>query len=440
MDSEETRVTRHRNNRDHKQPKPKKRHWMRWVIGVIIVLLLGAAGYEYHKLHSTATGIFGNSTSKVSQKLEDGEPVSVLLMGLDTGALGRGNTGGNTDTLEVVTVNPKKNTITMTSIPRDTLVKVSTSKGADYVKINAAYSIGGPKKTVKQVKELLHIPIDYYAIVNMGVLKKVVNAVGGVTVDNPFAFTYEGHHFKKGKQHLNGNNALKYSRMRYDDPNNDYGRQKRQQQIIKAVIKELKSLSSVTAVNKILDAAKQGVRTNIPINSLATLYANYHNSMKTVKTYHFQGKNATISGTSFQVAAPKEINRVSKLIRHALGLKYTKVTNNETKMYNAQSNFDGYNNVNFVLPGSAEYNVAGSGTSTSSTTTSTSPYSSKSYYSSSTNRSTGTTNGTTHSTYGSSVRYYSSSTTTGTYSGTGTNGAATSTATTTTGESTETNE
>lgn len=62
MDSEETRVTRHRNNHDHKQPTPKKRHWMRWVIGVIIVLLLGAAGYEYHKLHSTATGIFGNST------------------------------------------------------------------------------------------------------------------------------------------------------------------------------------------------------------------------------------------------------------------------------------------------------------------------------------------------------------------------------------------
>ena len=191
MDQEETRVNRRRNTHNHKQQKPQKHqhHWIRWVVGVVAILLLAAVGYEYHKVHSTATGIFSNSSSKVSKKLQEGKPVSVLLMGLDTGALGRANTGGNTDTLEVVTVNPKKETITMTSVPRDTLVKVKTSKGADYVKINAAYAIGGPKQTVKQVKELLNIPIDYYAIVNMGVLKKVVNAVGGVTVDNPFAFT-----------------------------------------------------------------------------------------------------------------------------------------------------------------------------------------------------------------------------------------------------------
>ncbi|KRM61373.1 cell envelope-related transcriptional attenuator [Paucilactobacillus vaccinostercus DSM 20634] len=446
MDQEETRVNRRRNTHNHKQQKPQKHqhHWIRWVVGVVAILLLAAVGYEYHKVHSTATGIFSNSSSKVSKKLQEGKPVSVLLMGLDTGALGRANTGGNTDTLEVVTVNPKKETITMTSVPRDTLVKVKTSKGADYVKINAAYAIGGPKQTVKQVKELLNIPIDYYAIVNMGVLKKVVNAVGGVTVDNPFAFTYEGHHFPKGKQKLNGNNALKYSRMRYDDPNNDYGRQKRQQQVIKSVIKELKGLGSVSAVNKILDAAKQGVRTNIPINSLATLYANYHKSMKHVKTYHFQGLNATISGTSFQIASPKEINRVSKLIRHALGLKYTKVTNNETAMYDGQSNYDGITNVDFILPNNAEYNVAGSGSSSSSKSSSTK----------STSTTYGTHSGTTGSTTGTTASKSTGTGTTGTttygnyttrhVSGTGTTTGATSTsgntgtgtATTTTGGTT----
>jgi LCP family protein required for cell wall assembly len=415
------------------------------VVGVVAILLLAAVGYEYHKVHSTATGIFSNSSSKVSKKLQEGKPVSVLLMGLDTGALGRGNTGGNTDTLEVVTVNPKKETITMTSVPRDTLVKVKTSKGADYVKINAAYAIGGPKQTVKQVKELLNIPIDYYAIVNMGVLKKVVNAVGGVTVDNPFAFTYEGHHFPKGKQKLNGNNALKYSRMRYDDPNNDYGRQKRQQQVIKSVIKELKGLGSVSAVNKILDAAKQGVRTNIPINSLATLYANYHKSMKHVKTYHFQGLNATISGTSFQIASPKEINRVSKLIRHALGLKYTKVTNNETAMYDGQPNYDGITNVDFILPNNAEYNVAGSGSSSSSKSSSTKSTSTTyGTHSGTTGSTTGTTAsksttaGTGTTTYGNyTTRHVSGTgTTTGVTSTSGNTG--TGTATTTTGGTTTT--
>lgn len=254
----------------------------------------------------------------------------------------------------------------MTSIPRDTLVRVDTSKGADYVKINAAYSIGGPKKTVKQVKELLGIPIDYYAVVNMGVLKKVVNAVGGVDVDNPFAFDYEGHHFPKGKQHLNGNNALKYSRMRYDDPNNDYGRQKRQQQIMSDVIHKFKKSGSVSAVNKILAAVKDGVKTNIPLDSISVLYGNYRPAMNNVKTYHFKGKNATIDGASFQIASPKEINRVSKLIRTQLGLDPITVDNYETRMYKMQKNYNGYNKVDFVLPGHAEYNVPGSGNSSDS--------------------------------------------------------------------------
>ena len=178
--------------------------WVKNIIWALVILVLLGGGYEYHKIHSAAQNIFGNGDGKISRKLQKGEPVSVLAMGTDVGALDRVNSGGNTDSLELFTINPKTKKITMTSIPRDTLVRVNTKKGPTYVKINAAYSIGGPKQTVKQVSELLDVPIDYYAVLNMGVLKKAVNTVGGVTVDNPFAFTYEGHHFKKGKQHLNG--------------------------------------------------------------------------------------------------------------------------------------------------------------------------------------------------------------------------------------------
>ena len=85
------------------------------------------------------------------------------------------------------------------AIPRDIPIKVKVKGGYTYVKLNAAYSLGGVKETKKQVEDLLGIKIDYYASVNMGVLEKVVDAVGGVTVNNSFAFTYEGHHFKKGQ-------------------------------------------------------------------------------------------------------------------------------------------------------------------------------------------------------------------------------------------------
>lgn len=347
-------------------PQPKKHstgRWFRAFIYLIIFLVCLGGIWEYHKIHSTAKSVFTSGNGTISRKLQKGDPVSVLLMGTDVGALNRGNTGGNTDTLELMTVNPKTKTISLTSIPRDTLTKVETKRGADYVKINAAYSLGGPKKTVKQVSELLDVPIDYYAVINMGVLKKVVNAVGGVDVDNPFAFTYEGHHFKKGKQHLTGNEALKYSRMRYQDPNNDYGRQKRQQQVIKSVIATFKEKGSLSAINKILDAVKDGIKTNVPIDNIGSLYANYRVAMDNVVTYHLQGQNATIDGASFQIASPKEINRISKLVRKQLGLQPETVTNNETKLwkYNSKHNKGWQQTGDFKLPGDAEYNTPGSG-------------------------------------------------------------------------------
>ena len=83
--------------------------------------------------------------------------------------------------------------------------------------------------------------------------------------------------------------------------------------------------------------------------------------MNNVKTYHFQGQNATIEGVSFQIASPKEINRVSKLVRAQLGLKAKNVVNHETKMYKSQPHYNGYNETDFILPGGASYNDPGSG-------------------------------------------------------------------------------
>ena len=380
-----------------KTPKKKKWRWLKWLLALIVIALAAGGGYEYYQVHQAASKVFSNS-EKVDKKLRQGKPITILTLGLDSGALGRKNWGaGNTDSIEVITVNPKKKTVRMTAISRDIPIKVKVKGGYTYVKLNAAYSLGGVKETKKQVEDLLGIKIDYYASVNMGVLEKVVDAVGGVTVNNSFAFTYEGHHFKKGKQHLNGSQALKYSRMRYDDPKGDYGRQNRQQQVMKSVMKKFKESGSISAANKIMDAVKDGVKTNIPIDNVATLYTNYHVALKNIKTEHFQGLNATIEGVSFQIASPKEINRVSKLIRNQLGLKAKKVVNNETKMYNLQTTYDGYTNTNFVLPNGASYNTPGSGTSNT--------------ISSSSKKSSSSLNGS--STYGTT---YSADTTYGSYS------------------------
>lgn len=337
---------------------PKNRSFiLRWLTIVICLGITVTAFHEFRIWQTSADQIVVGNQRVLPQKLKNKQPFSILVMGTDVGSLGRGTSyAGNTDTMELITVNPKQGKILMVAIPRDTLVKINANQGTKYAKINATYAIGGAKLAKHQVSELLGVPVDYYALLNMGTLKKVVNAVGGIEVDNSFAFTYEGHHFKKGKQHLNGNEALKYSRMRYDDPNNDYGRQKRGQQIISSAINSFKRHGSVSAANKIILATKDGVRTDMPINNIVPLYLNYHTAMNKTNRTHLQGKDAIIEGTSFQIATPKELNKTSATIRSSLNLNSVTVNNNETTMYHQQTNWDGFHNLNFRLPNNARYN------------------------------------------------------------------------------------
>lgn len=330
---------------------------------LLIIAVLAVFGMsEYFMMKNAASKISNNYSAKDQIEIKKGRPFSVLVMGTDVGALGRSTSyAGNTDTMELLTVNPTTRRITMTAIPRDTLVKVNTKKGADYVKINAAYPIGGAKLAKKQVRELLDVPVNYYALVNMGMLEKVVDAVGGVEVDNPFKFTFDGHTYPKGKQKLNGKEALGYSRMRYDDPDNDYGRQKRGQQILLSAINKFKQHGNLVMANQILEAVKDDVRTDVPLDNFTLLYKNYFSAMKSSENDVLRGKDAKIDGVDFQVATTSEINRVSKKVRRALGLKPVKVVNAETKMVEMQTTWNGYNNVEFTLPNGAKYNTPGSG-------------------------------------------------------------------------------
>lgn len=349
----------------HALPK-QPRSWRHKIIGLLIAivcLIAVVGGVIHHQVHQTANKMVTKQTRTLPTQLKEGRPFNILVMGTDVGALGRGTSyAGNTDTMELITVNPQKQRISLMAIPRDALVRVNTKQGPDYVKINATYAIGGATKAKRQVSELLNVPVDYYALVNMGTMKKVVNAVGGVDVDNPFAFTYEGHHFKKGRQHLNGNEALKYSRMRYDDPNNDYGRQKRGQQVIMSVAASFKKHGSIHAAQEIMTAVQDGVRTDLPVDKVEPLYLNYHTALQTTRRTTLQCKDAKIGFTDFQIATPKELARCSNYVRSELNLKpVKKISNHETQMYHQQTTWDGYRHVEFTLPNGAQYNEPGSG-------------------------------------------------------------------------------
>ena len=312
----------------HRRKHAKKNIRKRICTFLLVVLLIGFYGigiFALDILNHTRTAMSKaySPTTKdqaVSQVLKDKKPFSVLLLGTDTGDLGRTYTG-RTDTMIVMTVNPQTEKITMTSIPRDTAVHIPGSNN-EYDKINSAYTYGGTDLAVKTVEKTLDIPINFYMLINMGGLVKVIDDLGGVTVTPPLTFSYQNVSVTKGKKvKLDGKQALSYSRMRDDDPQGDYGRQKRQKQILTAIIKKAMSASSLTKYNKTINAIQGSLKTDLSYDDLMLIESYYKDAGKHVSSRVLQGNSETLSGLSYQVATASEKRKISNEIRHQLGLK-----------------------------------------------------------------------------------------------------------------------
>ncbi|MEJ6400202.1 LCP family glycopolymer transferase [Nicoliella lavandulae] len=305
----------------------KRSHKKLWTFIIIVLILLTAGLIYLYNAYNSAEKTFDKTfqagdTHKlrnVSSVINQDKPFSVLLLGTDTGALGRDDTG-RTDTMMVVTVNPKKENISITSIPRDTKVTVP-GDSQPYEKINAAYTIGGASSAVQTVQNLLNVPIDFYAIVNMGGLEKMVDAVGGVEVNPPLTFKYGNANVVKGqKVTLNGKQALDYSRMRHEDPTGDYGRQKRQREVLQKLVLKAMKITSLPRYKEILSSLDGNLKTDITFNDMISMRSRYGDATHHIKSDTLQGEDATIDGIDYQVAPESELLRVSNYIRKNLNL------------------------------------------------------------------------------------------------------------------------
>lgn len=289
----------------------KKRQW----IGVFSIVLIVSFGsfyvyrhFMYQQLKQTAQQIHEPMKRPVPHKrpqpitLKKQTPISFLFIGVDE----RKGDRGRADSLIVVTVNPNKPSVKMVSIPRDTRT-VIVGKGK-FDKINHSYAFGGVGMTVATVEHFLDIPIDYYVKVNMNGFQAIVDAVGGVTVNNPFAFTYEQTTFPKGRITLNGAKALKYTRMRYDDPRGGFGREDRQKQVIEAVIQKGARLSSLAYYDDVLRAIAKNVKTNVTLEQMKSIHAHYKRAHVHVQQLHLLGTSAKVNGV-FYVLVPETARR-----------------------------------------------------------------------------------------------------------------------------------
>lgn len=288
------------------------------ILGIILALAVGITGYAYYQLHNTTAKINSSDSGALSKssdtKTSAGKSVSYLLLGTDTGALGR-DYKGRTDTMMVMTVNPKSEKTTLVSIERDTQIQLNGRAA----KLNAAYAEGDADSAISAVENLLDIKLDGYMLVNMNGLKQLVDSVGGVTVTAPLTFDYEGYSFVNGQSYsMDGTEALAFSRMRYDDPKGDYGRQERQQQVVKAVLNKLKQNPTSALSNNFLSSVSDNVRSNISQSSFQNLAMKYGKAANTIETDQIIGNGIMEGGVSYQIIPQTEITRVHNEIENAM--------------------------------------------------------------------------------------------------------------------------
>ena len=154
------------------------RHRGRKIFGIIILILLVIVvifgGLAWHNAKQTSDQMFtsagANKRRNAQKVLAQKRPVSILLLGTDTGDLGR-IYKGRTDTIIVMTINPQTKKTMLMSVPRDMKVNLPDYEDESPAKINAAYAYGGTKETINTVQKYFNIPIDYYALVNMAGMK-----------------------------------------------------------------------------------------------------------------------------------------------------------------------------------------------------------------------------------------------------------------------------
>ena len=295
------------------------------------VYVTSAFNFSTNELAKT----FKDYNTSDSEAIKQTKPISILLMGVDTGDSERKSTWqGNSDSMILVTINPETKTTTMTSLERDVLVTLSGPKDNDMTgvqaKLNATYASGGAKMAIMTVQDLLDIEIDNYIQINMQGLVDLVDAVGGITVTNNFDFPIsiaekEPEYtatVEPGTHKINGEQALVYARMRYDDPEGDYGRQKRQREVIQKVMKKILALDSVSSYKKILSAVSGNMQTNIEISS-STIpsFLGYTDALSNVETYQLQGEGEMINGTSYEIVSADHLLEIQNNIKKQLGQK-----------------------------------------------------------------------------------------------------------------------
>lgn len=199
----------------------------------------------------------------------DRDSFVMYISGIDT--YGSIDSISRSDVNLLVSVNPQNHQILLTNIPRDTYLPIADGGQNQKDKLTHA-GLYGVNSSVHTLENFLGVDINYYSRVNFTSLIKVVDALGGITLDNPVEFTaYNGMYFPTGEITLNGEEALAFSRERNSLADGDNDRGKNQQRVLAAIIRKTVSPSVVTNFNTVLSTFSENCETDMPVADIMKL-------------------------------------------------------------------------------------------------------------------------------------------------------------------------
>ncbi|MCM3593925.1 LCP family protein [Brevibacillus borstelensis] len=288
-----------------KRSKKGLKLWLMLTGSMLLLAAIIGGGYVLSKLDDTLTEVTENpyklpDQPVVEQHYEENKSLSILIIGTDT----RQNIGMlNTDVLMLAVADPDDKKVSMVSIPRDTRVKVPGYP--EYHKINGVFAIGeglrqqaekkgepvtenGVTILKKTMESMFGIPVDHYILLDFEGFKAVIDKLGGVEVTVDRELVYElprggvYRTLRAGKQVLNGEQALGYVRHRIDRrgskyDSSDFDRNRRQQEVIKAVTDKMTSADGLTKALAVLETAGKHVKTDLSKDQIKGLAMDFSN-------------------------------------------------------------------------------------------------------------------------------------------------------------------
>lgn len=277
--------------------KPAKKHGWKRKLGFAAITLTASlfiliSGFAYiYKITPPDTTLPFRDTINLFIKpgeaaFQGNRTLNILCLGIDHNYDEKGmpfSSGARSDTVFVISVDSNGEQVNMLSIPRDTWVNIP---GYGFEKINAAYALGDISLAKKVIGNFLGVEMDHYVVIRVKAAEELVNALGGLEIDVEKDMDYDDNwgnlhvHLRKGPQVLSGKDAVGYARFRYDEEG-DWGRMRRQQQVINTVIKEVKKPANLTKLDKIGKIIHENVDTDLTaaqIVDLARLYKDFDRS------------------------------------------------------------------------------------------------------------------------------------------------------------------